>query len=124
MLMQRSQQQHLAWTAYFPSRQLDEKFFICINVPIHIPYLYIENSFNIMFFLFFNIWSLYLLCSTMIYTMNTTSPPLTKTPSSMWGYEGKPTCATQVLPYVELGHMSHGYMLRYYVVPDVMIAST
>ena len=80
MLMQRSQQQHLAWTAYFPSRQLDEKFFICINVPIHIPYLYIENSFNIMFFLFFNIWSLYLLCSTMIYTMNTTSPPLTKNP--------------------------------------------
>ena len=45
MLMQRSQQQHLAWAAYFSSRQLDEKFFICINVPIHIPYLYIENFF-------------------------------------------------------------------------------
>ena len=55
MLMQRSQQQHLARAAYFSSRQLDEKFFTCINVPIHIPYLYIENFFlNIMFFLFFN----------------------------------------------------------------------
>lgn len=54
MLMQRSQQQHLAWAAYFSSRRLDKKFFICINVPIHIPYLYIENFFfNIMFFLFF-----------------------------------------------------------------------
>ena len=42
----------------------------------------------------------------------------------MWGNERKPTCVTQVLPHVELGHMSHGYMLRYYVVPDVMIAST
>ena len=55
MLMQHSQQQHLARAAYFSSRQLDEKFFTCINVPIHIPYLYIENFFlNIMFFLFFN----------------------------------------------------------------------
>ena len=83
MLMQRSQQQHLAWAAYFSSRRLDKKFFICINVPIHIPYLYIENFFLILcsfYFLSINIWSLYLLCSTMIYTMNTTSPPLTKNP--------------------------------------------